>query len=164
VGAALTTTGQDGTTRRPGPTKRDGEVYVKKPVVETPQEPHRLKTWWIRAGQQRTLMGQPKSDSETGCNGWRGGHGECLRRSHGEVAGEQLGTYPVNRLCGERGNRRRAPTLSASQAGSGKACRPLMARRRGGGSVVVRGRESRPHGEGTQRVRSSGAGILRGRR
>ena len=32
------------------------------------------------------------------------------------------------------------------------ARRPLMALGWGGGFVVVRGRESRPHGEGTQRV------------
>jgi hypothetical protein len=39
----------------------------------------------------------------------------------------------------------------------GKARRRLMPPRWGGGPVVVRGRESRSHGEGVQRVRSNEA-------
>ena len=39
----------------------------------------------------------------------------------------------------------------------GKARRRLMLSGWGGGPVVVRGRESRPHGEGVQRVRSNQA-------
>jgi hypothetical protein len=34
--------------------------------------------------------------------------------------------------------------------GLGQAHRPLLPSGRGGGPVVVRGRESRPHGEGVQ--------------
>ena len=49
-----------------------------------------------------------------------------------------------------------SPYPPASQVGGGQAHRRLTAPRWGGGSVVVRGRESRPHGEGTQRVRSEG--------
>jgi hypothetical protein len=39
-----------------------------------------------------------------------------------------------------------------------------MALGRGGGSVVVRGRESRPHGEGTQQASRAVAGRPGGRR
>jgi hypothetical protein len=39
----------------------------------------------------------------------------------------------------------------------GKVCRRLMLPGWGGGPVVVRGRESRPHGEGVQRDRSCDA-------
>ena len=45
------------------------------------------------------------------------------------------------------------------QSESGKARRRLMRPGWGGGLVVVRGRESRPHGEGVQRDRSRQALI-----
>ena len=57
-----------------------------------------------------------------------------------------------------------SPTLPASQAGGGKAHRQLMARRWDGALVVVRGRESRSHGEGGQQVRSDRSGTSGGRR
>ena len=103
-------------------------------------------------------------DSDVGCDGRPGGHGECLRRSRVEAAGEELGTDPVDRLIVNVGTVVRSPYLLASQAGGGKACRQLMAWQRGGGSVVVRDRESRLHGEGTQRVRRLGYGMPGGRR
>jgi hypothetical protein len=162
--AASTTTGRVGTARRPGPGKRDGEVYVSGTSGGTPSRSTPARTWWIRAGQQRTPAGQPAGDSEAGCCGRTGGHGEGLRRSHGEVAGEELGTHPVNGCVVNVGTVPRPPYLSSSQGDSGKACRLSMAWGRGGGSVVVRGRESRPHGEGTQRGRNRGTGTPRGRR
>jgi hypothetical protein len=93
-----------------------------------------------------------------------GGHGEGLRRSRGEAAGEELGTDPVDRSVVNVGTVVESPSCRPARPGSGKAHRLPMARRRGGGSVVVRGRESRPHGEGTQRDRSCGTGMPGGRR
>jgi hypothetical protein len=46
-----------------------------------------------------------------------------------------------------------AVPAAAALAVAGKARRRLMLSGRGGGAVVVRGRESRPHGEGLQRDR-----------
>jgi hypothetical protein len=46
------------------------------------------------------------------------------------------------------------PYLSVFGLVGGKARRRLMPSGGGGGPVVVRGRESRPHGEGVQRDRS----------
>ena len=63
----------------------------------------------------------------------------------------------------ERGNRLRLPSWLAIQVASGQAHRRLMIVRRGGASVVVRGRESRPHGEGRQQVRSDGVEMPGGR-
>jgi RNA-directed DNA polymerase len=63
----------------------------------------------------------------------------------------------------ERGNRLGLPSWLAIQAASGQVRRRLMTRRRGGASVVVRGRESRPHGEGRQQVRSKETGMPGGR-
>jgi hypothetical protein len=61
------------------------------------------------------------------------------------------------------GTARRPPFPPAGQAGGGQARRWLMVAGRDGASVVVRGRESRPHGQGRQQVRSRGAGRPGGR-
>ena len=50
-----------------------------------------------------------------------------------------------------------APSPASILLVGGKARRRLMPPWWGGGPVVVRGRESRPHGEGVQRVRSNQA-------
>jgi len=80
------------------------------------------------------------------------GHGECLRRSRGEAAGEKLGAHPTKRCVGNMRTIPVLPTAATNQVVAGQVHRRLIAPGWGGGSVVVRGRESRPHGEGTQRV------------
>ena len=67
-------------------------------------------------------------------------------------------------VCGERGNRFWSAYLPASRVGGGEARGLLMGQERDGGSVVVRGRESRLHGEGTQRVCDVGTGMPGGHR
>ncbi len=93
----------------------------------------------------------PKSD----LRGRPGGHEESLRRTRGEAAGEELDTNPVDRFVVNVGTIPRSPSPPHSQCGGGQARGRLMAPGWGGGSVVVRGRESRLHGEGTQRVSSN---------
>jgi hypothetical protein len=56
------------------------------------------------------------------------------------------------------------PSPPASQAGGGQVRRRLSAPEWDGALVVVRGRESRPHGEGGQQVRSRRTGTPGGRR
>jgi hypothetical protein len=82
--------------------------------------------------------------------GRRGGHEEGLRRTCGEAAGEKLGATPVDRSTMNVGT---TPGLPA--VGGQARCR-LLALGWGGAFVVVRGRESRPHGEGRQRICSVG--------
>lgn len=55
------------------------------------------------------------------------------------------------------GTSRLVPSSARCQRVEGKACRRLMPTGWGGGVVVVRGRESRSHGEGPQCVRSINA-------
>src|SRR5487761_1095012 len=93
-----------------------------------------------------------------------GGRGEGLWRTHGEAAGEKLDADPVDRCVVNVGTAWALPYLPTSQVGSGKDRRHPMAPRRDGASVVVRGRESRLHGEGRQRVRSLATGMPGGRR
>ena len=96
--------------------------------------------------------------------GRSGGHEESLRRTRGEVAGEELGTNPVDRLMVNVGTTLGLPFPPHGQCGGGQARCRLMAPGWGGVLVVVRGRESRLHGEGAQRVSSDAlamAGVRR---
>jgi hypothetical protein len=82
----------------------------------------------------------------------------------GEAAAAKLGADPADRYMVNVGTVVVSPFPANSQLVGGQAHRRLMARRRGGGFVVVRARESRAHGEGTQLVRSAVAGMPGGRR
>jgi len=82
----------------------------------------------------------------------------------GEAVAAKLDVDPINRDMVNVGTVLGSPSPSSSQLAGGQVHRRLMTRGWGGGSVVVRGRESRPHGEGTQRVRSEGTGMPGGRR
>jgi hypothetical protein len=84
--------------------------------------------------------------------------------SDGEAAAAELGADPIDRNMVNVGTVPGSPFPASCQLVGGQAHRQLTARGRGGGSVVVRGRESRPHGEGTQRVRSWTCGMPGGRR
>ena len=83
-----------------------------------------------------------------------GGHEEGLRRTRGDAAGGELDTDPVDRCMVNVGTTPRLPSPPHLLCGGGQARCRLMATRWGGGSVVVRGRENRPHGKGIQRVSS----------
>ena len=92
------------------------------------------------------------------------GHGESLRRNRGEAVGEKLDTAPVNRNTLNMGTISASPFPPLYQSGGGQARCRLLAPRWDGGSVVVRGWESQPHGEGTQQDRKAVAGMPGGRR
>ena len=78
------------------------------------------------------------ADSVAGLACRWGGHGEGLRRNRGDAAGAKLDAKPVNRFLVNTG------TIWC------RSCCP--------GSVVVRARERRAHGEGGQQVSSGGQG------
>ena len=86
-------------------------------------------------------------------------HGEDLRRTRVEAAGEELGADPADWHMVNAGTVPVSPVLALTQGAGGQAHRQLMAPERGGGPVVVRVRESRTHGEGAQRVRSEESGM-----
>lgn len=93
-----------------------------------------------------------------------GGHEECLRCTRGEAAGDELVADPVDRYVVNVGTVPRSPSPSPLRGGGGQARCRLMVSGWGGGSVVVRGRESRLHGEGTQRADSNAMAMPGGRR
>ena len=103
-------------------------------------------------------------DSEAGSERRWGGHGEGLRRTRGEAAGAKLDASPVDRCMVNVGTISGSPSPSSSQGGGGQVRRRLMSPGWGGALVVVRGRESRPHGEGGQRICRERSGMPGGRR
>ena len=90
--------------------------------------------------------------------GLRGGRGDVLRGSHGDVAGVESGASSVERSMSEHGNRPWSAPLATSPAWRGGwAHRLPTGQGRGGAAVVVAGvttcrggRESRSQGEGRQ--------------
>ena len=90
--------------------------------------------------------------------GLRGGRGDVLRGSHGDVAGVESGASSVERSTSEHGNHLgSARAVAASDVALGWAHRRLTGLGWGGAAVVVAGvatclggRESRPQGEGRQ--------------
>ena len=138
---------------------------MQEPVVEPPKVERRLES--DGSGPVSGAHGDSEAVGVTSVRsrvGRAGGHDEALRGSRGEAAGEELGAHPVKRCVVNVGTIIEAPVGSASLAGFGQAHCPLMLWWWGGAAVVVRGRESRSHGQGRQRVRSVGAGRSGGRR
>jgi DNA invertase Pin-like site-specific DNA recombinase len=166
VGAALTTTGLAGTTRRPGPGKQDGKAYECRnqwwnPLKGGPSS-NLVDMGWSTARASTSEAEETTSDP---CGiGRDEGHGECLRRNRGEAVGEKLDAASVNRHTLNMGTISGSPSTPLRQSGDGQVRCRLMAPRWDGGSVVVRGWESQPHGEGTQRNRSAVSGMPGGRR
>jgi hypothetical protein len=153
-------TGRYRQTARVRQARREG-VRTQKPVVEPPQASNRLQPGGF--GPDSSARPGCRATSKSGHVDRPGGHEEGLRRTRGEAAGEELGTAPVNRCVANVGTRLGLPIPPASQAGGGQVRRRLMTPGGGGAPVVVRGRESRPHGQGGQQVRSLGTGRPGGR-
>jgi hypothetical protein len=74
-----------------------------------------------------------------------------------KLQGQSWAPHPLNGSRMNVGTTPAAPFPASSQLVGGKTCRSLMLPEWGGGVVVVRGRESRLHGEGPQRVCSNRA-------
>jgi len=135
---------------------------MQKPVVEPPQEVGPAATWWMAGIAVRRLPLQPGRTVPVPLG--TESHGDGLRRSRGQARRGKAGHPSRQPVSGERGNRPVSANPPTIQVGGGTARRLLTLMGRDGGSVVVRGRESRLHGEGTQRVRREGIGMAGGRR
>lgn len=164
AGAVLTTTGRPGTARRGGSGKRDEKVHERNQRVKLRKRRADSNLADLGRYAVHARRGHGPGDSVAGMDRpagrpwgkpaaypWRGGRG---------IAGH----LPRRSAPGERGNHPRLPSLRSLQGRDGQARRRLMAAEWGGGFVVVGGRESRPHGEGSQQADSKDAGMPGGRR
>ena len=124
-----------------------------EPVVEPPQVQNRPQSGGYGPGSSARRGGFRSGDFEAGQLGRWGGHGECLRRSRGDAAGEELGASLVERLAVNVGTVPGLSSLPAGQVGGGQARCQLLGWGPGGAFVVVRAPESGAHGEGRQRTR-----------
>src|SRR4029077_4162428 len=127
---------------------RDGKVYVRNQRVKP------LKRY---TGSNLADMGRGAvpthlvvSDSVVRRSRGQGGHEECLRRTRGDAAGAKLGTDPDDRDMVNVGSAPAPFRRPTCQVGGGQVRRPPAGPGRGGAAVVLRGRESRPVGEGRQ--------------
>lgn len=89
---------------------------------------------------------------------------EGLRRTRGDAAGAELGTDPTDRSAVNMGTLPCLPFPVGRQPIGGQGHRRPRGTVGGGAAVVVRGRESRSHGQGRQRDRSTGSAMPGGRR
>lgn len=161
--AAPTTTRRASTARWSGLGKRDGTVYVRNQRLNASQAHPPAPTWRMWAGQRSV----PAVMSRRGTPGaGRIAARETTVKVCGVVvAGPQGHSWAPRPSSGSTvnvGTHRAVPDPRRVQRRGGKARRRLMPPGGGGGPVVVRGRESRPHGEGVQRIRS-GQRIAGGR-
>jgi hypothetical protein len=102
-------------------------------------------------------------DSVAGMRCRWGGHGEGLRRSRGDAAGAELGAKPIDRFSVNTGT---IPLRSCGPDAiwvGGIDASSVEGAGWGGGSVVVRAGERLVHGEGSQQVSSTDAGMPGGR-
>jgi hypothetical protein len=163
-GAVLTTTGRVGTARRRGSGKRDEKVYERNQCLRLRKR--RADSNLVDLGRYvvRTRREHGAGDSEAGmfrpAGRPRGRSAAYSWRSGRGVAGH----LPRRSVRGERGNHLRPPSRLSVQDSGGQARRWLLAVGWGGGFVVVGGRESRPHGEGSQQAGGEDAGMPGGRR
>ena len=105
------------------------------------------RTWWIWAGKQctwtwATRSATPRSAANVDQEATGKACGVPVARLQGKSWAPSPPTGTVN-----AGTVPVSPSPPSIQDGGGQAHRRLMVPGRGGGPVVVRGRESRPHGE-----------------
>jgi hypothetical protein len=141
-------------TRRVRQARREG-IRMKKSVVEPPQAGTPAQIWWIWAGQQRTpILATPKPSHVVGWEATSKACGVDVARLQGKSWMPHSSTDQVVNV----GTTTCCASCSCSQHEHGWTRRQFNVLW-GGELVVVRGRESRLHGEGVQQTRNCGVAI-----
>jgi hypothetical protein len=144
--------------------KQDGKAYVRNQRLNAPEESHQLEP----GGSGLDSSAHPDYDTALSVVGvmigGTPGLGDVASREAtvnacgvavAMLQGHSWAPTPSNGSTVNVGTISATPSPASILLVGGKARRRLMSPRWGGGPVVVRGRESRPHGEGVQRVRSN---------
>ncbi len=155
--AAPTTTGRASTARWPGSGKRDGKVYARNQRLNAPQakptSSNLADLGWAAVRTRLPCEELPDRIMSSAGEATVKNCGVAVARPQGH----SWAPPPVHRFGVNVGTTPMAPFPTSSQSVGGKARCPLIPLGWDGEAVVVRGRESRPHGEGPQRARSINA-------
>ena len=156
-------TGRHRQTARVRQVRRRG-VRMQEPVVEPPEVERRLEpdgSGPVSGARRSMVLRRLRVGLGLACS-------EATTKSCGVVVarppGKSWAPIPSNGQVVNVGIAIGEPAVPLCQAGRGKAHRQPVLRWWGGAVVVVRGWETRSHGEGRQRVRSGRAGMAGGRR
>ena len=148
--AALTKPGRIRTVRWFGSGEHDGKVYVRNQRRNASQETS--TSFNLTDGWAAARIGVHRAENSSGGD-------VAVREATVKVCGVAVArpqghSWAPNPLSGSRVNVGTPPAVphpASRQLAGGKARRRLMPPEGDGGAVVVRGRESRSHGEGVQR-------------
>jgi hypothetical protein len=136
-----------------GPASESAMERETEPMAEAPSEGTSPTRKWVRqsqdlwsadvqlTGARQGFRGNPKSAS-----------GKACKARKPESTRGRVGSYSGQGAAVELGN----PPAFPPPSGDGWPKRPANARGGGGARIVVRGRESRPHGEGGQWIQLAG--------
>jgi hypothetical protein len=159
--AAPTKPWRVGTARRRGCGKRGGKAYARNRCLRL-SKTHRLEPGGSGPEATRTRLPHHGGGELPGLSAsGRGGRGDVLRGSHGDVAGAESDASSAERSTSEHGNRPwSAPWSTSPTWPGGWAHRLPTGQGWDGAVVVVRGRESRSHGEGRQWFREEWEAVM----
>jgi hypothetical protein len=130
-----------------GPASKSAMERETEPMAEAPSEGTSPTRKWVRQPQGLWSADVQLTDARQGHRGNPGSAaGKACKARRPESTRGRVGSYSGQRVTVELGNPPALPPLS----GDGWPKRPANARGGGGARIVVRGRESRPHGEGGQ--------------
>jgi len=105
----------------PGPSSEVERRNESEPVVEPPLSRSRLQPGGYGPVSGACLPHGGDGNSDVGSWCRLRGHGEGLRRSRGDVAGEKLGAHPTERCAGNMGTICELPKPATSQVADGRS-------------------------------------------
>jgi hypothetical protein len=136
-----------------GPASESAMERETEPMAEASSEGTSPTRKWVRQSQDLWSADAQLMGARQGFRGHpRSVAGKACKARRPESTRGRVGSYSGRGAAVELGNPPAFPPLS----GDGWPKRPANARGGGGARIVVRGRESRPHGEGGQWIQLAG--------
>jgi hypothetical protein len=136
-----------------GPASESAMERETEPMAEASSEGSSPTRKWVRQSQDLWSADAQLMGARQGRRGKPGSAaGKACKARRPESTRGRVGSYSGQGAAVELGN----PPAFPPSSGDGWPKRPANARGGGGAPVVVRGRESRPHGEGGQWIQLAG--------
>jgi hypothetical protein len=146
--------GREGTSDpNSGPASESAMERETEPMAEAPSDGTSPTRKWVRQSQDLWSADAQLMGAHQGQRGNpRSAAGKACKARRPESTRGTVGSYSGQGAAVELGN----PPAFPPPSGDGWPKRPANARGGGGARIVVRGRESRPHGEGGQWMQLAG--------